>query len=91
MLRASLSITVGLVLADASVVVLALPEIYRDFNVRSNAVIWVLVAFNLVLAAAAVPAALVASRVGPRGSRRRAWRSSLSAASYAASRRRCRR
>jgi MFS family permease len=53
------------VLADASIVVLALPEIYRDFNVSVNAVIWVLVAFNLVLAAAAVPAALVARRVGP--------------------------
>ena len=52
-------------LADSSVVVLALPEIYRDFNVSVNAVIWVLVAFNLVLAAAAVPAALVARRLGP--------------------------
>ena len=65
MLRASLSIAVGLVLADASIVVLALPEIYRDFNVSVNAVIWILVAFNLVLAVAAVPAALVARRVGP--------------------------
>ena len=52
---AALSIAVGLVLADSSVVVLALPEIYRDFNVSVNAVIWVLVAFNLVLAVAAVP------------------------------------
>ena len=57
---AALSVAVGLVLADSSVVVLALPEIYRDFNVSVNAVIWVLVAFNLVLAAAAVPAALAA-------------------------------
>lgn len=52
-------------LADASIVVLALPEIYRDFNVSVNAVIWILVAFNLVLAVAAVPAAVVARRVGP--------------------------
>jgi MFS family permease len=64
-LRASLSVAVGLVLADASIVVLALPEIYRDFDVSVNAVIWVLVAFNLVLAVAAVPAAVLARRVGP--------------------------
>ena len=63
--RAALSVAVGLVLADSSVVVLALPEIYRDFSVSVNAVIWVLVAFNLVLAAAAVPAALAARRLGP--------------------------
>ena len=63
--RAALAVAVGLVLADSSLVVLALPEIYRDFNVSVNAVIWVLVAFNLVLAAAAVPAALVARGVGP--------------------------
>jgi MFS family permease len=62
--RAALAVAVGLVLADSSVVVLALPEIYRDFNVSVKAVIWVLVAFNLVLAAAAVPAAHVARRLG---------------------------
>jgi MFS family permease len=64
-LRAALAVAVGLVLADSSLVVLALPEIYRDFNVSVNAVIWVLVSFNLVLAAVAVPAALVARRLGP--------------------------
>src|SRR3954463_12965032 len=64
-IRVALSLAVGLVLADASIVVLALPEIYRDFDVSVNAVIWVLVAFNLVLAVAAVPAAFVARRVGP--------------------------
>jgi MFS family permease len=62
---AALSVAVGLVLADSSVVILALPEIYRDFNVSVNAVIWVLVAFNLMLAVAAVPAALAARRLGP--------------------------
>jgi MFS family permease len=61
---AALSVAVGLVLADSSVVVLALPEIYRDFDVSVNAVIWVLVAFNLVLAAAAVPGAIAARRFG---------------------------
>ena len=64
-IRAALALAVGLVLADSSVVVLALPEIYRDFNVSVNAVIWVLVAFNLVLAAAAVPGAHTARRLGP--------------------------
>src|SRR3954447_20874309 len=64
-IRVALSLAVGLVLADASIVVLALPEIYRDFDVSVSAVIWVLVAFNLVLAIAAVPAAFVARRVGP--------------------------
>ena len=63
-LGAALSVAVGLVLADSSIVILALPEIYRDFNVSVNAVIWVLVAFNLVLAAAAVPGAHAARRLG---------------------------
>jgi MFS family permease len=61
----ALAVAVGLVLADGSVVVLALPEIYRDFDVSVSAVTWVLIAFNIVLAAAAVPAALLARRMGP--------------------------
>ena len=36
--------------------VLALPEIYRDFNVSVQAVIWVLVAFNLRLLVELLPA-----------------------------------
>ncbi len=62
---AALATAVGVVLADSSVVVLALPEIYRDLDVSVSAVVWVLVAFNLVLAAAAVPAAYAATAVGP--------------------------
>ncbi len=46
-------------------VVLALPDIYRQFDVSVSAVTWVLVSFNLVMALAAVPAAFVARRVGP--------------------------
>jgi predicted MFS family arabinose efflux permease len=61
----ALAAAVGLVLADSSVVILALPEIYRDFDVSVAAVVWVLVAFNLVLALAAIPAALAARRAGP--------------------------
>jgi predicted MFS family arabinose efflux permease len=63
--KSALAVTVGMVLADSSVVVLALPEIYRELDVSVSVVVWVLVAFNLVLALAAVPAAHAAVRVGP--------------------------
>ncbi|MCW2988025.1 MAG: major facilitator superfamily 1 [Solirubrobacterales bacterium] len=62
---AALALAVGLVLADSSVVVLALPEIYRDLDTSIAGVTWVLISFNLVMALAAVPAALLARRVGP--------------------------
>jgi MFS family permease len=61
----ALGLAVGLVLADSSIVVLALPEIYRSLDVSVNAVVWVLIAFNLVLALFAVPAAFTARRLGP--------------------------
>jgi MFS family permease len=61
----ALAVAVGLVLADSSVVVLALPEIYRELDTSVAGVTWVLVSFNLVMAVAAVPAALVARRAGP--------------------------
>ena len=50
----ALAAAVGLVLADSSVVVLALPEIYRELDVSVGAVVWVLIGFNLVLACAAI-------------------------------------
>jgi MFS family permease len=53
------------VLADSSIVVLALPEIYRDLDTSVAGVTWVLISFNLVMALAAVPAAHLARRVGP--------------------------
>jgi len=62
---AGLAIAVGLVLADSSIVVLALPEIYRELDTGVVGVTWVLVSFNLVLALAAVPAAHLARRAGP--------------------------
>jgi MFS family permease len=62
---AALALAVGIVLADSSIVVLALPEIYRELDTTVAGVTWVLVSFNLVMALAAVPAALVARRVGP--------------------------
>lgn len=62
---AALAIAVGLVLADSSIVVLALPEIYRELDTSVAGVTWVLISFNLVMALAAVPAAHLARRVGP--------------------------
>jgi MFS family permease len=62
---AALALAVGLVLADSSIVVLALPDIYRELDTSVAGVTWVLVSFNLVMALAAVPAALIARRVGP--------------------------
>jgi predicted MFS family arabinose efflux permease len=62
---AALALAVGLVLADSSIVVLALPEIYRELDTSVTAVTWVLISFNLVMALAAVPAAHLARRAGP--------------------------
>ncbi|HEX2096046.1 MAG TPA: MFS transporter [Solirubrobacterales bacterium] len=62
---AALTVAVGLVLADSSIVVLALPDIYRELDTSVAGVTWVLVSFNLVLALAAVPIAQVGRRVGP--------------------------
>jgi MFS family permease len=62
---AALALAVGVVLADSSIVVLALPDIYRQLDTSVSGVTWVLVSFNLVMALAAVPAALLARRVGP--------------------------
>jgi MFS family permease len=61
----ALAFAVGLVLADSSVVVLALPQIYRELDTSVAGVTWVLVSFNLVMALAAVPAADLARRIGP--------------------------
>jgi MFS family permease len=52
-------------LADSSIVVLALPEIYRQLDTSIAGVTWVLISFNLVMALAAVPAAHLARRLGP--------------------------
>lgn len=62
---AALALAVGIVLADSSIVVLALPDIYRELETSVAGVTWVLVSFNLVMALAAAPAALLARRVGP--------------------------
>lgn len=62
---AVLSLVVAVVLGDSGVVTLALPEILRDFGATVWGVAWVLIAFNLVLALLAVPAARACARWGP--------------------------
>jgi predicted MFS family arabinose efflux permease len=62
---AALSLVVAVVLGDSGVVTLALPEILRDVGAEVGEVAWVLIAFNLVLALAAVPAARVCVRGDP--------------------------
>jgi MFS family permease len=52
-----LGLAVALALADSSVVTLALPDIVSRFGVSITDVSWVLISYNLVLAAGAVPAA----------------------------------
>src|SRR3954469_22625967 len=61
----ALGLIVGLVLADSSVVILALPDILDHFDVSIDDVAWVLTLFNLVLAVVAVPAAYLSRRFAP--------------------------
>ena len=62
---ALLGLSVGIVLADSSVVTLALPEILARYEVEVGAVAWALTSFNLGLALAAVPLAFAARRRPP--------------------------
>jgi MFS family permease len=59
-----LAVAVAMVLADASVVVLALPDMLAALDTTVTGVSWVITAFNLAVALAAVPAALAARRLG---------------------------
>jgi MFS family permease len=59
---ALLGLTVAIVLADSSVVTIALPEILARYDVEIATLAWVLTAYNLALALAALPAAFVARR-----------------------------
>ncbi len=54
--------SVGVVLADSSIVTLALPDILREYDTSVFGVSWVLTAYNIVLAAAIVPASRLAHR-----------------------------
>lgn len=60
--RSAWALTVGVVLADSSIVTLALPEILSEFDATVFGVSWVLTAFNAVLAVALWPAASAARR-----------------------------
>jgi MFS family permease len=57
-----LGLAIALALADSSIVTLALPDMLREFDVSIADVAWVLTSYNLVLAAAAIPAAYAARR-----------------------------
>jgi MFS family permease len=59
---ALLGLSVGLVLADSSVVTVALPKILVQFDVEVATLAWALISFNLALALSAVPAAAIARR-----------------------------
>ncbi|HEY3764585.1 MAG TPA: MFS transporter [Gaiellales bacterium] len=63
-LTLALAIAVATVLADSSVVVLALPDLLSALHVSIERVAWVITAFNLALALAALPAAQLAARAG---------------------------
>ena len=55
-----LAVAVAMVLADASVVVLALPDMLTALDATVTGISWVITAFNLAVAIAAVPAAIAA-------------------------------
>ena len=55
-------VAIAMVLADSSVVTIALPEILDRYRTAVPTVAWVLIAYNLVLALAAVPAAYLVRR-----------------------------
>ena len=61
---AVLAFTVAIVLADSSIVTLGLPDVLRDFGASVSGVAWVLIVFNVVLAAAVIPATALAGRIG---------------------------
>jgi hypothetical protein len=54
------ALSVGVVLADSSIVTLALPDVLREFDTSVFGVSWVLTAYNIVLAAAILPASRLA-------------------------------
>ncbi len=59
---AAIALTVAVVLGDSSVVTIALPDILVRYDVEVVTVAWVLTAYNIVLALAAVPGAYLARR-----------------------------
>ena len=70
--RLALALSVGVVLADSSIVTLGLPDILREFDGTVFGVSWVLTAFNLALALSVLPAVRIA-----RSSPRAGWAAGL--------------
>lgn len=58
---AALCLAVGAAFADSSIVVLALPELLRRFQVTVEAISWVITAYNAVVAVVALALVLVAT------------------------------
>src|SRR5687768_16470478 len=56
---------IGLAFADASVVALALPDLYGEFDTSIVGVSWVLTTYALAVALTAVPVAVLHGRVRP--------------------------
>jgi Major Facilitator Superfamily len=57
---------VAIAFADSSIVVLALPELYRHFHTTIEGVSWVVTAYNLAVAATALALVLLVHRVSTR-------------------------
>ncbi len=62
---ALLVVAVALAFADASVVALALPDLYGEFDTTIVGVSWVLITYALVVAIVAIPVALLHRRIRP--------------------------
>jgi MFS family permease len=64
-LTAVVAVAVALAFADSSVVVLALPDLYADFDTSLVAVSWVVTTYNVAVAVAAAVLFAVGSRARP--------------------------
>jgi predicted MFS family arabinose efflux permease len=60
-----LAAAVAFALADSSIVVLALPELYGDFDTTIQGVSWIITAYNLAVVVGAVAVLPLAGRVRP--------------------------
>lgn len=67
LIEIGLALSVGVVLADSSIVTLALPGILSEYDTTVFGVSWVLTSFNLVLALGILPAVRIARRHAPGG------------------------
>jgi MFS family permease len=61
----ALAVAIALAFADSSIVVLALPELYVEFDTTIPRLSWVVTAYNLAVAVAIVPLVPLARRVRP--------------------------